>query len=308
VTSGTSKELGLHADSIQKTCSKYASSRDKAKRSLSFRSSYGSRRSLGWVPFSRNAVQIKGNKVIYLGFGLRFFGEKCRPLPEIVKTGCFVEDARGHWYVCFNVEAHSLETGEHQVGIDLGLKTLATCSSGEKVPALQHYRKYQNILAIAQRAGNRRRTKVIHAKISNARHDQLHKASSKIARENQLIVVGNVNAASLKKTRMAKSVSDAGWTTFRDQLCYKASRHNAVFIEANERLTSQVCSDCGSISGPKGIAQLGIRRWDCCECGISHDRDINAARNILRVGQSALPHADESRAYRISASRDAPYD
>ena len=104
--------------------------------------------------------------------------------------------------------------------------------------------------------------------------------------------------------KMAKSVSDVGWSMFRTMLHYKASMHGATFIEADERFTSQLCSECGSISGPKGIAQLGIRRWECSECGASHDRDVNAARNILRAGQSTLPHADESRAYRISATDD----
>ena len=164
----------------------------------------------------------------------------------------------------------------------------------------QHiYRKYEAALASAQRDGNKRRAKAINAKIANARRDQMHKATTKIARENRLIVVGDVNAAQLKQTRIAKSVSDASWTMFRRQLEYKASRHQAIYIEADERFTSVTCSECGSLSGPKGIAGLRIRQWECSDCGTSHDRDVNAAHNILRVGLSAQAHADGSRLVRI---------
>jgi putative transposase len=301
-TSGVTAELGISSYTIGEICRHFSQSRNAAKGSLRFRASGGPRRALGWIPFRRPRLQ--DNAIHYCGKTYRVFGTNRRPIPSDVKTGAFVQDAMGRWYLTLQFEvAEDLAAGDQSIGIDLGLKTLATCSNGETVPALQHYRKYEAALRIAQRAGNKRRTKAIHAKIANARRDQLHKASTKIARENSLIVVGNVNAAQLKQTRMAKSVSDASWSMFRNQLCYKASRHNAVFVEADERFTSQLCSECGSISGPKGIAQLGIRRWDCSECGASHDRDVNAARNILRVGQSTLPHADGSRAYRISATQ-----
>src|SRR5208282_4453071 len=161
--------------------------------------------------------------------------------------------------------------------------------------ALQHYRKYEATLAVAQRAGLKRRVRAIHAKIANVRKDQLHKASSKIAAENSLIVVGNVSAAQLAKTRMAKSVLDASWSMLRNMLEYKASRHRARFIEVDERWTSQVCSCCGTIpdSSPKGMGALGIRHWVCSDCGCSHDRDVNAAQNILFVGAERRPPVEE---------------
>lgn len=302
LTAGATKDLGISSYTVGEVCKRYAASRNAFKAALRYRASAGPRRSLGWIPFRRPI--LSGNSIEYQDRIYRFFGAASRPVPGNIKTGSFVEDSRGRWYVTFQFDAEAdLPTGDGTIGIDLGLKTLATCSNGETVPALQHYRKHERALATAQRAGNKLRTKAIHAKIANARRDQAHKATAKIARENSLIVVGNVNAAQLKQTRMAKSVSDAGWTMFRNQLCYKASRHKAVFIEADERFTSQTCSCCGTIpdSSPKGMGALGIRRWDCSDCGASHDRDVNAARNILRVGQSTLPHADESRAYRISA-------
>lgn len=295
LTSGVSVDLGIRATCIGEVCRQYTQSRNKNRRSVRFRTSFGPRRSLGWVPFRRSKQE--GNWVVFCGKKYRFFGTKRRPLPADIKTGAFVEDARRHWYVTFQAEAQGLPAGPGSIGIDLGLKALATCSDGFIIPARQHYRKYEKTLGIAQRANNKRLVKGIYAKIANARRDQAHKATTKIALANSLIVVGNVNAASLKKTRMAKSVSDAGWSMFRNMLRYKASRHGARFIEADERFTSQACSCCGaiSVSSPKGMGALGIRRWECSDCGASHDRDVNAARNILRVGLSAQAHADGSR-------------
>jgi putative transposase len=295
LTSGSSKELGIHAQTVGEVCKQFAKNRDRTKRFCKFRVSFGPKRSLGWIPFRKQSRQVDGNSVSYMGRKFRFFGLSRRPLPENAKGGAFVEDARGRWYVTFQCEVEHKPAGAGQIGIDLGLKTLATCSDGQTVPAMQHYRRYQAALAVAQRAGNRRRVKAIHAKIANARRDQAHKATTKIARENSFIAVGNVSASQLKRTRMAKSISDAGWFTFRQQLEYKASRHQAVCVVADERFTSVTCSECGSLSGPKGQKGLRIRHWDCSECGASHDRDVNAAKNILRVGLSNQPHADESR-------------
>lgn len=295
MTAGTSKDLNLHAQTIGEVCKRFATSR-KGRRPIRFRHSGGSKRALGWIPFRQQSRQVRGNSIFYLGKSYKFW-EGGRPVPATAKGGYFVEDARGRWYVCFIVEVEQRAAGLAQVGIDLGLKNLAACSDGTTVPALQHYRKYEVRLATAQRAGNKRRARTIHAKVANARRDQQHKASAKIARENSLIVVGNVNAAQLKRTKMAKSVSDAGWSTFRNMLRYKASRHGASYIEADERFTSQTCSACGVIptSSPKGMGALGIRRWECSGCGAVHDRDVNAAVNILNVALSAQRHADESR-------------
>lgn len=297
LTAGTSKELGIPSKTINETCRFFASARDARRRSPKFRHSSGARRALGWIPFRAKSCRVTGNCVIYVEKSFRFW-EGGRAVPETIKGGCFIEDARGRWYICFQVDVgDELPTGGADVGIDLGLRTLATCSDGSSVPALHHYRRYEQALGIAQRAGNHRRSRAINAKIANARRDHLHKASTKIARENSLIVVGNVNAAKLKKTVMAKSVSDASWSMFRNMLRYKASRHGARYVEADERFTSQTCSACGSIpvSSPKGMGALGMRRWECSDCGTVHDRDVNAARNILNVALSAQRHADESR-------------
>jgi putative transposase len=290
LTIGSGAMLGLHSDTVTQTVRQFVKSRDQHRVCPRFRASFGAKRSLGWVAIVPRAVQLGDGAVTYLKRAYRYWDS--RPIQGDIKSGAFVEDARGRWYVTFASEVEdSLPSGSGQVGIDLGLKELATLSNGDTVPAMRHYRQYEAALATAQRAGNVKRAKAIHAKIANARRHHLHVQSTKIARENQTVVVGNVNAAQLAKTKMAKSILDAGWSSFRSMLRYKLARRQAVFIEADERWSSQTCSTCGTLpqSRPRGIAGLGIRHWQCSDCGASHDRDVNAARNILRVGLEHQP-------------------
>ena len=177
-----------------------------------------------------------------------------------------------------------------QVGIDLGLKEVTTCSNGLKLESKQFYRQLETKLGVAQRANKKQRVKAIHAKIKNRRLNHIHQFTTRLVKDNALIVVGNVNSSQLAKTKMAKSVLDAGWYILKTQLDYKSKAMQAVFIEVNESYTTQACSCCGSISAnsPKGRAGLRIREWSCPECGALHDRDINAAKNILALGHERL--------------------
>lgn len=298
LTKGTSKLLGIHAQTVGAVCKQFTRSRDKAKHSLRFRASGGPRRALGWVPFEKQSRQVESNTITYLGKRFRWFGDKRRPLPETAKGGAFVEDALGRWHVCFYVEmVEDRPTGNGRIGIDLGLKSMVACSNGITIEAPRIYRQHEQRLTIAQRAGNKRRAKAIHAKIKNCRRDFIHKATTNIACDNALIAVGNVSSSKLAKTRMAKSVLDAGWSMFRSQLEYKARRHRAVYLDIEEKFTTQTCSHCGVLppERPKGIAGLGIRAWDCSECGAHHDRDVNAARNILALALSVERRGDGSR-------------
>jgi putative transposase len=290
LTAGTSTTLGLHSDVINEVCKQFDRSRRAKRGAPGFRSSFGRGRKLGWIPLKHRAIQLRDGYVVMRGRKYHYWDS--RPLGGKVKTGCFVEDARGRWYLVLQCEVEeAAQKPGKAIGIDLGLKTLATLSDGRKIENPRHFAKYEAALAVAQRAGNKRRVRAIHAKITNARRDFLHKQSTDLVRQYGHIVVGNVSSSKLKKTRMAKSVSDAGWSSFRLMLSYKCQKAGALFTEANERFTSQVCSACGSISAgsPKGMSALGIRQWDCTDCGASHDRDCNAAANILRVGLSRQP-------------------
>jgi transposase len=287
---GTSRDLGLHAQTIQNICAQFVKSRDQHKLCPRYRKSNGPRRSLGWVPFQRQSRQLGPNFVTYLGHAYRFFGTKRRPLPEVVRGGCFVEDARGHWWICLQVEAANLPMAPGvAVGIDLGLRTLATLSTSKKIKGPRAFRKYEVKLATAQRAHNKQRIRALHSKIANVRRDHMHKWTARVARKYCSVFIGDVSSSRLAKTRMAKSVLDAGWTDARTTLRYKVSRHGGMFREIEERFTSQVCSACGILpaSRPRGIADLGVREWRCSACGEIHDRDVNAARNILTLGLRA---------------------
>lgn len=288
-TAGCSKELGLHSQSIQAVCEEFAKSCDQAKKvRLSWRSR---KRSLGWVPFKADGVKVSGNTIRYAGRTFRLW--LSRPIEGTVRFGSFAQDSEGHWFVNLVVEDKTAErpkTGK-EVGIDLGLKTIATLSDGVELDRENLTRKYEDKLAKAQRAKKKKQVTAIHLKIKNKRKDWNQKTTTRLVRTYDRIAVGNVSSAKLKKTRMAKSVSDAGWSSFKLMLGYKAIRLGVEVKEVNESFSTVTCSCCKARTGPRGQAALGVRGWECIECGSSHNRDVNAAKNILnsfRLGHQTL--------------------
>jgi putative transposase len=183
-----------------------------------------------------------------------------------------------------------LDRSVPSVGIDLGLRTFAAFSDEARPPieAERFYRDLEPLLARAQRARHRNRTRAIHAKIANRRKDFLHKLSTNLVQGNGAIFVGNVNASALAKSRQAKSVLDAGWSAFRTMLSYKCADAGVWFEEVDEAFSTQTCSVCKSRAGPKGRKDLGIRGWQCPACEAIHDRNVNAAHNILAAGHRRL--------------------
>lgn len=286
---GSSKELGLHAQTVQAVAEEYALRRRRAKkRWLRWRSK---KKSLGWIPFKSDNIKVVGDTVTYRGHKFRFWQD--RELKGNIKSGSFSQDARGRWYVNITTDhvEQSVKAAAGEVGIDLGLKTLATQSDGKKHATARYYRRYERLLGLAQKDGKSRRAKALHAKIKNSRKDINHKISHEVTRDNKLVVVGNVSSSGLKKTSMAKSVSDAGWSQLRTFLKYKAITREGAYIEVPEHFTSQTCSSCETRSpegSPRGLKGLGIREWVCGVCEAVHDRDVNAALNILRLGHQSL--------------------
>jgi putative transposase len=173
---------------------------------------------------------------------------------------------------------------EQSVGIDLGLKNIAVTSDGDRLEAGRFYRGLETQIAQAQRRGHRRQAKRLHRKAARRRADALHKFSRRIVNQYETIVVGDVSSQKLVKTRMAKSVLDSGWSMLKRMLQYKCEYAGRSVEVVNERNTTRACSFCGALLGPKGKDMLAVRQWDCSECGAGHDRDMNAARNILFVG------------------------
>lgn len=289
LTSGASKYLDIHAHTIQKVCQQFSISRDKARRAgLRWRG----KKALGWVPFNTGHVTFNGETLKFRGaiYQAMHLNPRLAPGGKI-GAGSFNQDNRGHWYINLPIEVECSDVRpDCAVGIDLGLKELATLSDGKKIEMPAFYRKSEAALATLQRARKTKRARSIHRKIANRRKDFLHKASIALAKQYGFIAVGDVSPSKLAQTKMAKSVLDAGWSGLKCMISYKAVMHGGKMVEVNERLTTQTCSECGSLpaSRPRGIAGLGIREWGCGDCGAVHDRDVNAAKNILRIGLDTL--------------------
>jgi len=291
LTAGSNKELGLPARTVNAVGEQYARSRAQHRRPWL---KYRGRKSLGWIPVKGPSLKAVGDDFKFHGKRFRVF--KNRPIPEGAKIrdgSSFSRDARGRWFLNVVLELPGevpvLRTSGEDVGIDLGVKTLATLSTGEKVENPRTLSKYARKLAVAQRARKKRQAAKVYDKIKNTRADFAHKLSTRLTKEFKHIAVGNVSASGLAKTSLAKSILDAGWSNLRRMLAYKAIRHGANYVVVDEKFTTQTCSRCGSVGGPKGQTGLNEREWTCPACGAIHDRDINAAKNILTRSRACDP-------------------
>ena len=311
----------IGSGTIQRINAEYAVRRRQAKKAkLRFRVSRGPRRALGWVPFKAEQLRRRGRAIRFSGKHFRVF-ERERLEGVRLKSGCFAQDAVGDWWLCVAVEqsVSAAAPSKSEVGIDLGLKTTAATSDGEKLEAGHFYRGVEAKIAQAQRRGHKRQAKRLHRTAKRRRADALHKFSNHLVTTYSTILIGDVSSTRLVKTRMAKSVLDAGWGMLKAQLHYKGEYAGRCVRIVNERNTTRACSNCGSLTGPAGLDKLFVRQWLCTECGVTHDRDVNAARNILAAGRccpsvsgnesspSALPPSQTSRRCqaRISARKAA---
>ncbi|MHB1528696.1 MAG: RNA-guided endonuclease InsQ/TnpB family protein [Acidiferrobacteraceae bacterium] len=226
-----------------------------------------------------------------------------RTLPKAAKitTVTVSKDAAGRYFVSLLCDdtVRPKRKVSAQVGIDLGLTHFAILSTGEKVEAPKVFRKYETRLGIFQRRASKKqkgsanrakaRLKVarLPARITDTRSHFLHQLSSRIVRENQVIAVESLAVCNMKKNRsLAKSISDAGWGEFLRQLEYKALWYGRTLIGIDRWYpSSKRCHDCGHTVS---ALRLNVREWICPECGSVHDRDVNAARNILTAGLAGL--------------------
>jgi putative transposase len=221
-----------------------------------------------------------------------------RELPSDPSSVTIVKDASGRYFASFVVMtggAEELPETTPEIGIDLGLTHFAVMSDGRKVRAPKLFRRAEKKLRKAQQAlcrkqkGSANRKKAVvkvakaHAKVKDARRDFHHKLSTTIIRENQAVYVEDLAVNSLARTRLAKSVHDAGWSAFVNMLECKAARYGRTFAKVGRFFpSSQLCSSCDVKDGPKPLA---VRAWECGNCSTTHDRDINAAINIRTEGR-----------------------
>ncbi|MFF4879342.1 RNA-guided endonuclease InsQ/TnpB family protein [Micromonospora sp. NPDC000668] len=208
-----------------------------------------------------------------------------------------IRDAAGRYFASFVVQAtdEPLPPADSEVGIDLGLTHFAVLSDGTKVAAPKFLRRaartlkrLQQDLSRKQRGSQNRKKAVVtvaraHARVADTRRDWQHKLSTAIIRDNQAVFVEDLCVTGLGRTRLAKSVHDAGWASFTGMLEYKAVRYGRTFARVDRFFPStRMCSDCGRINNKM---TLNVRAWTC-PCGSTHDRDVNAAINILAAGRA----------------------
>ena len=296
LTKGSSQELNLHSQTIQATYEELLNKSKQFKKFIRWRSL---KRHLGWIPLKASAIKFNGDYITYCKNKYRFWDHRKLPEGSRILCGSFCEDTQGRWYLNLVVKfPEYLAKGLKEVtAIDLGLKTVAVLADGTEYKRDNLTKKYQDKLAAAQRHRKKRQVKNLHAKIKNARSDFNHKVSHDIAKNYQTVFCGDVSSSKLSQTKFAKSVYDASWYQLKTLLSYKVLRRQGVYKEIRENNSTVLCSTCGSKSGPSGVKELGVREWTCSACKEVHNRDVNAAKNILRFGHETLSGTLKNRLY-----------
>ena len=257
------------------------------------------RRSRASAEYTRSAFRWRDGQLTLAKMAQPLAVVWSRALPEGAQpsTVTVSRDAAGRWFVSLLVEDPAVQplpaTGA-AVGIDAGITTLVTLSTGEKVTNPRYERADRRRLAKARRAlarkakdsanrvKDRLRVARIHARIADRRRDLLHKLSTRLVRENQTVVVEDLSVRNmLRNHRLARAIADAAWSELRGMLEYKARWYGRSLVAVDRWFpSSKVCSTCGRLTES---LPLSVREWSC-PCGAVHDRDVNAARNILAAG------------------------
>ncbi|MFJ9543731.1 RNA-guided endonuclease InsQ/TnpB family protein [Streptomyces sp. NPDC101225] len=249
------------------------------------------------IRLNTSAFCLKANGTVYVAKVGSLKVTWSRRLPAAPTSLTVTRDSCGRYFLSFVVDTEPdvLPALQADAGLDLGLSAFAVLSDGSKIDSPRFLRRAEKKLRRLQRELSRKargsknrdkaRIKVArqHAKVADRRRDWHHKASTQIIRDNQAVYVEDLAVSGLGRTRLAKSVHDAGWSAFVRMLQYKAAKHGRTFAKVDRAFPStQLCSACGFRDGPK---PLHVREWACGACGRVHDRDHNAARNVLFEGR-----------------------
>ena len=277
----------IGSETIQRVNAEYATRRRQFKKTkLRWRVSRGSRRSLGWVPFKAVQLKRKGKSLRLSGKAFRIF-ERDRLEGVRWKSGCFAQDAVGDWWLCVAVDVlvTQVEARSEAVGLDLGLKTVVTTSDGEKLEAGRFYRNIELKIALAQRRGHKRQAKRLHRTAARRRKDALHQFSRRMVDQYQTIVVGDVSAPQACQDADGQIRAGLRLGNAQSAVAVQGPAGRQVRSNRQRKNTTRACSSCGALTGPTGLDMLVVRTWMCSGCGDTHDRDVNAARNILSAGR-----------------------
>ncbi|MEU0542204.1 transposase [Nocardia sp. NPDC005978] len=245
-----------------------------------------------------------------------------RPLPPDVEPSSVTvtRDSGARWFVsmiCADSRIQPLPRINTAVGIDVGVHNLITLSTGEKIANPKYEQRDRLRVARAGRALNRKtpgsenrkkariRLARAHVRIADRRRNQLHELTTRLVRENQTLVIEDLPVRNMiRNRRLARAISDAAWGMFRDMLTYKAAWYGRELIVVDRWFpSSKLCSACGRRNGDLA---LRIRFWVCADCGAAHDRDVNAAKNLLAAGRAVTVCGDDVRPRRRSPERQSP--
>jgi putative transposase len=249
------------------------------------------------IRLTRSGFSLRGQRLYAAKIG-QIKVRWSRPLPSQPSSVTLIREPDGRYYASFVVDRPTapLPSCEHEIGIDVGLARLAVTSEGECIANPRFLWAKERRLARAQRALSRkvqgstrraqarRRVAVLHRQVRESRLDHAHKTALWLVRDNQAVYAEDLAISALARTQMAKSIHDAGWAQLLRLVEEKAAHYGREFYRIGRFVpTSQICSTCGVNDGPKA---LGVRLWQCGSCGTVHDRDVNAARNILAAGRA----------------------
>jgi putative transposase len=246
------------------------------------------------ITYPQDGFKLKNNKLELSKIG----SVRIRKHREIIDGGkiktCTISKSGNQWYCSMVVEYQLIvpkKLVSNAVGIDLGINSFAVFSDGIVIDNPRYYRKSQDDLKAIQSkyskhkgTATKKKLAALHRKVTNQRKDFLHKESLKLVNTYDLITHEDLNIKGLAQMSLAKSVHDAGWGMFISMLTYKAEEAGTHVIAVNPYRTSQICSQCGTIVKKT----LADRQHDCPQCGLSMDRDLNAAHNILKLGTDFL--------------------
>lgn len=285
--------------------------------------SFKKRRTAQSCSYMANGFTLRDSKLTFAKHDAPMDVRWSRSLPKDAKpsSATISRDAAGRYFVSLLVEENiiPLPTTDRAIALDVGIKTFAMSNEGDSVPNPKHMEKKLARLARHQRHMSRKleaakagmglggkatpkgvrvprsnnfqksaaKVARLHVKVSDARNDFLHKESTRIVRENQVVAVEDLAVANMvKNPKLARSISDASWAKFRSMLEYKCAWYGRTFVATDRWLpTSKRCSSCGYLLD---ALPLSVREWVCPACGVTHDRDRNAAKNILAAARSTI--------------------